>query len=108
MKPFEITDSAKAQIERLLEKNPGKYAVSLAVLGGGCAGFEYDWTFEDEEGYTREDILLEDLLLIDKMFEFYMLGMTLDYKEEIFGSQFVFDNPQASSSCGCGTSFAVQ
>ena len=60
------------------------------------------------DSYTRDDILLEDLLLIDRMFEFYMLGMTLDYKEEIFGSQFVFDNPQASSSCGCGTSFAVQ
>ena len=43
MKPFEITDSAKAQIERLLDKNTGKYAVSLAVLGGGCAGFKYDW-----------------------------------------------------------------
>ena len=47
MKPFEITDSAKAQIERLLEKNQGKYAVSLAVLGGGCAGFKYEWGFAD-------------------------------------------------------------
>ena len=42
MKPFEITEEAKHQIEKLLEKNPGKYAVSLAVLGGGCAGFKYD------------------------------------------------------------------
>ena len=52
MKPFEITDSAKAQIERLLEKNPGKYAVSLAVLGGGCAGFKYEWGFAD----TKENV----------------------------------------------------
>ena len=45
MKPFEITEEAKHQIEKLLEKNPDKYAVSLAVLGGGCAGFKYDWGF---------------------------------------------------------------
>ena len=49
---FEITDQAKQQIERLLEKNPGKYAVSLAVLGGGCAGFKYDWGFAD----TKETV----------------------------------------------------
>ena len=49
MKWFDITDSAKAQMEKLLSKNPGKYAVSLAVLGGGCAGFKYDWGFIDSK-----------------------------------------------------------
>lgn len=52
MKPFEITEEAKNQIEKLLEKNPDKYAVSLAVLGGGCAGFKYDWGFAD----TKESV----------------------------------------------------
>ena len=52
MKLFEITDAAKQQIERLLSKNPGKWAVSLAVLGGGCAGFKYEWGFAD----TKESI----------------------------------------------------
>jgi Fe-S cluster assembly iron-binding protein IscA len=52
MKPFEITEQAKNQIEKLLEKNPDKYAVSLAVLGGGCAGFKYDWGFAD----TKESV----------------------------------------------------
>ena len=47
MRPFEITEEAKHQIEKLLEKNPSKYAVSLAVLGGGCAGFKYDWGFAE-------------------------------------------------------------
>tara|TARA_S200000501_G_C20331554_1_gene529057 strand:+ start:129 stop:449 length:321 start_codon:yes stop_codon:yes gene_type:complete len=104
---IELTENAITHLKTLTEKNKKNY-VRLSVKGGGCAGFEYDWTFEDEEGYKRDDVLIEDLLLIDRMFEFYMLGMTLDYKEEIFGSQFVFDNPQASNSCGCGTSFAVQ
>jgi len=102
-----LTDNAIAHLKALTEKNNKNY-VRLSVKGGGCAGFEYEWTFEDEEGYTKNDSLVNDLLLIDRMFEFYIIGMTLDYKEEIFGSQFVFDNPQASSSCGCGTSFAVQ
>ena len=60
MKPFEITDSAKAQIERLLEKNTGKYAVSLAVLGGGCAGFKYDWGFADTKESVADGDHIED------------------------------------------------
>ena len=79
---IELTENAITHLKTLTEKNKKNY-VRLSVKGGGCAGFEYDWTFEDEEGYTRDDVLLEDLLLIDRMFEFYMLGMTLDYKEEI-------------------------
>ena len=64
MSAFELTDSAKRQMEKLLEKNPGKYAVSLMVIGGGCAGFKYDWDFID----TKEKVLpgdhVEDLSLI--------------------------------------------
>ena len=58
MAPFEITDEAKNQIEKLLEKNPGKYAVSLAVLGGGCAGFKYDWGFVDTKESIAQGCLL--------------------------------------------------
>ena len=57
---FEITDEAKNQIEKLLEKNPGKYAVSLAVLGGGCAGFKYDWGFADSKESVSEGDHVED------------------------------------------------
>jgi Fe-S cluster assembly iron-binding protein IscA len=56
MKPFEITDAAKKQIEKLLSKNPDKYAVSLMVLGGGCAGFKYEWGFaETKDSVTQGD-----------------------------------------------------
>ena len=60
---IELTENAITHLKNLTEKNKKNY-VRLSVKGGGCAGFEYEWTFEDEEGYTREDILLEDLLLI--------------------------------------------
>ena len=60
MKFFEITDKAKTQIETLLEKNPGKYAVTLAVLGGGCAGFKYEWGFADTKDSVAEGDHLED------------------------------------------------
>ena len=63
---IELTENAITHLKNLTEKNEKNY-VRLSIKGGGCAGFEYDWTFEDEEGYTRDDILLEDLLLIDKM-----------------------------------------
>ena len=63
MSLFEITDTAKAQIERLLEKNPDKYAVSLSVLGGGCAGFKYDWGFSD----TQESVSKDDHIEVDSL-----------------------------------------
>ena len=105
MKPFEITDSAKAQIERLLEKNTGKYAVSLAVLGGGCAGFKYDWVMADEVEEGDEVIdLLNGKFIIDSTSIMYLLGSTIDYKKELFGSYFDIKNPASTSSCGCGES----
>tara|TARA_B100000287_G_scaffold366043_1_gene361107 strand:+ start:137 stop:445 length:309 start_codon:yes stop_codon:yes gene_type:complete len=89
----------------VLAKKHNKKFVRLQVKGGGCAGFEYEWTFEDND--NREDIIVNEILLIDRMNELYLQGMELDYKEEIFGSNFVFNNPMAKSSCGCGTSFSV-
>ena len=100
-----ITDNALNHLNSLSEKHDKKY-VRLSVKGGGCAGFGYEWTFGDEK--TNDDILVNEILLIDRINELYIRGLTLDYKEEIFGSQFSFDNPQASTSCGCGTSFSVK
>ena len=84
----------------LVEKNSIKSSKSLITLGLG-----YEWTFENE--HTKTDIVVNDILLVDKIFEMYLLGMELEYKHEIFGSQFVFHNPKAKSSCGCGTSFSI-
>ena len=110
MKLFDITDKAKTQMEGLLSKNPDKYAVSLSVLGGGCAGFKYDWGFTNKDAIGKDDIL-EDWgtgrFVVHESSLLYVTGTQIDYKEEVFGSQFEISNPNSKSSCGCGDSFAV-
>ena len=110
MKLFDITDKAKTQMEGLLSKNPDKYAVSLSVLGGGCAGFKYDWGFTNKDAIGKDDIL-EDWgtgrFVVDESSLLYVTGTQIDYKEEVFGSQFEISNPNSKSSCGCGESFGV-
>ena len=101
---IQLTNEALNHLETLTKEHNKKY-VRLQVKGGGCAGFEYEWSFEDED--NREDMIIENVLLIDRMNELYLRGMHLDYKKEIWGSSFVFENPMAKSSCGCGTSFSV-
>ena len=97
----------EAAVERLTQiaKDHGRRYCRLGVKGGGCAGFEYDWSFVD----TKEDndMLLENVLLISKDLEFYLLGTELDYIDEAFKSEFVINNPNSKSSCGCGESFSV-
>ena len=99
-----ILDNAKKRLTKLTETNR-KVFVRLSIKGGGCAGFGYDWTFENES--TPKDIIIDGILLVDKIYEMYLLGMQLDYKDDVFGSNFVFNNPKAKSSCGCGTSFSI-
>ena len=111
MKWFDITDEAKTQMEGLLSKNPGKYAVSLMVKGGGCAGFKCDWGFIDSEDKVGADDITEDWgtgrFVVDDASMLYIAGTKIDWKEEVFGSQFEISNPNSSSSCGCGESFGV-
>ena len=109
MEPFILTDAAKAQMQKLLDKNPDKYAVRLSVMGGGCAGFKYEWGFFD----TAEDVDPENHIItwengkfgVDSTSMMYVIGTTIDWKEEVFGSQFEISNPNASAGCGCGESF---
>ena len=101
---IQILDNAKQHINELRELHNKKF-VRLSVKGGGCAGFGYDWSFEDKASLT--DLVVDDMLLIDQMMEMYIMGMELDYKKDIFGANFVFHNPKAVSSCGCGTSFSI-
>ena len=105
-----ITDSAKNQIKDLCDTN-NKWAVKLSVVGGGCAGFQYDWSFlENEQDLEKNDTIIDvdnKKFVIDGISLMYVIGTKLDFKKEIFGSTFVFENPNAASSCGCGTSFAI-
>ena len=111
MKWFDITDPAKAQMEKLLSKQPEKYAVSLAVIGGGCAGFKYDWSFIDKkEDIGKDDEIVdwgEGRFVVDESSMMYIDGTKIDWVEQTFGSQFEIVNPNAQSGCGCGESFGV-
>ena len=101
---IKILDNAYLRLNEFRKKHNKKY-VRLSVKGGGCAGFNYDWSFSNEE--TRNDVIVDDILIIDRINELYLTGMQLDYTYDDFESAFVFKNPQAKSSCGCGTSFSI-
>ena len=111
MKWFEITDEAKNQMEKLLQAHPDKYAVSLKVVGGGCAGFKYEWLFIDKKedvGQDDEVVEFDNVkFVVDEQSMMYVAGTKIDWKEEVFGSQFTIENPNAQSGCGCGESFGV-
>ena len=95
MTNIQVTDSAKEYL-----KTVGKPNVSLAVKGGGCAGFQHEW------GVTEEEPTVENLWL-DPMAEMFIFGCTIDYVEELGGSFLKVVNPNATASCGCGESFGV-
>ena len=101
MKWFDITDPAKAQMEKLLSKQPEKYAVSLAVIGGGCAGFKYDWSFIDKkEDIGKDDEIVDwgaGRFVVDESSMMYIAGTKIDWVEQTFGSQFEIVNPNAQS-----------
>ncbi|MBL8265748.1 iron-sulfur cluster insertion protein ErpA [Steroidobacter sp.] len=102
-----FTDAAAAKVSELIreESNPN-LKLRVFVQGGGCSGFQYGFTFDEnlEEGDTR----VENggvTLLIDPMSIQYLAGAEIDYKEDIEGAQFVIRNPNATTTCGCGSSF---
>jgi iron-sulfur cluster insertion protein len=100
-----ITDSAAVKIKDLiLEENDPSLKVRAFVQGGGCSGFQYGFTMDGE--VNEDDFVFEDVV-VDSMSAQYMTGATIDYKEDITGSQFVIVNPNAQSTCGCGSSFSV-
>jgi len=99
-----ILDNAYKRLKELKSKHNKKF-VRLDVKGGGCAGFNYEWSFSNEE--QRNDAVIDDMLLVSRDYELYLMGMELDYTYDDFESAFVFNNPKATSSCGCGTSFSI-
>ena len=99
-----IQEGAHKRLNELRKKHNKKF-VRLDVKGGGCAGFNYEWSFADED--RIDDVIVDDILLVSRDYELYLLGMELDYNYDDFESAFTFNNPKATSSCGCGTSFSV-
>ena len=107
--PLVFTDSAANKVKDLIaeEGNPD-LKLRVFVSGGGCSGFQYGFTFDEE--VAEDDTALEKngvTLLIDAMSYQYLVGAEIDYTEGLEGSQFVIRNPNAESTCGCGSSFSA-
>ena len=104
-----ISESAKAKIkDLLLEENNPKLSLRTFVQGGGCSGFSYGFTFDEEQNEDDFEIPLDEhKVLVDSMSMQYLQGAEIDYKEDIMGSQFNIKNPNATTTCGCGSSFGV-
>ena len=106
---IEITKSAQDKIQDLLlEENKPNLNLRTFVQGGGCSGFQYGFTFDEETG--DDDTVMQKngvTLLIDAMSYQYLVGAEIDYKEDIEGAQFVIKNPNATTTCGCGSSFSA-
>ncbi len=103
-KKIVFTDKAKQQIEKITGESKSKKYFRISVKGGGCSGFKYNFTFDDST--NRDDVLFGNAI-IDKTSLEIINGSTIDFKVEMIGESFVINNPQASSSCGCGLSFSV-
>ena len=107
--PLFFSDSAVAKVRELIEEeeNP-ELKLRVFVTGGGCSGFQYGFSFDESQ--DAEDTVIERdgvSLLVDPMSYQYLVGATIDYQEGLQGSQFVVQNPNASSTCGCGSSFSI-
>jgi iron-sulfur cluster insertion protein len=107
--PLIFTDSAAAKVSQLIDEegNPD-LKLRVFVQGGGCSGFQYGFTFDEE--INEDDSVMEKngvKLLIDAMSYQYLVGAEIDYKDDLQGAQFVIKNPNASTTCGCGSSFSA-
>jgi len=104
-----LTDRAVSKVKELIdgEGNPGLH-LRVYVTGGGCSGFQYGFSFDDEHQEDDTEILKDGVrVVVDGMSYQYLVGSTVDYSESLTGSQFVVENPNASSTCGCGASFSL-
>lgn len=104
-----FTDNAAKKVKELIEEE-GSPDLKLRVFvsGGGCSGFQYGFTFEEEVNDDDTQVQKDSVtLLIDPMSLQYLMGAEIDYQDSLQGSQFVIRNPQATTTCGCGSSFSV-
>ena len=103
-----LTDRAAKRIAKILQEEPGSSSLRVAVTGGGCSGFQYDFCFDDATG-DDDLVIARDgaRVLIDSVSLDFLKGAEIDFVEEMIGAAFKINNPNATSSCGCGTSFSV-
>jgi len=107
--PLIFTDQAAAKVKKLIEEeaNPD-LMLRVYVTGGGCSGFQYGFTFEEAETEGDTRIVKDGVtLIVDPMSFQYLVGAEVDYKDDLEGSRFTINNPNAQTTCGCGSSFSI-
>ncbi len=107
--PIIFTDSAATKVGELIaEEGNDNLKLRVYVTGGGCSGFQYGFTFDEEVNEDDTSIVNGGVtVLIDSMSIQYLAGAQVDYKEDVSGAQFVIRNPNATTTCGCGSSFSA-
>ncbi len=107
--PIQFSDAAASKVKQLIaEEENENLKLRVYVTGGGCSGFQYGFTFDEKSNPT--DMTIEKqgvLMVVDAMSLQYLMGGTVDYKEGLEGARFFVDNPNATTTCGCGSSFSV-
>lgn len=107
--PLVFTDNAARKVQQLIaEEGNDNLKLRVFISGGGCSGFQYGFTF-DENTQEGDTVVVNAgvTLLVDPMSVQYLTGAEIDYKEDLSGAQFVIRNPNATTTCGCGSSFSV-
>ena len=104
IKEIKFTDKAIKQINSLLSKKDPGFFFRIAIKGGGCSGFQYEFSIDNE---LAADDLQHEKILIDKTSADLLKGSEVDFVSELIGDQFKITNPQSKSSCGCGVSFSI-
>ena len=106
---LEFTDKAANKLKKLIvEQGNNDLSLRVYITGGGCSGFQYGFTFDENK--TESDIIFEKnevSLVVDPMSFQYLVGSIVDYSEGLDGSRFVINNPNAKTTCGCGSSFSI-
>ncbi len=103
-----LSPSAAARVNKVLSQEPAGSALRVAVDGGGCSGFQYSFTVASEP--SSDDLVIERdgaMVLIDPVSLEYLQGSEIDFVDDLIGQSFKISNPNATASCGCGTSFAI-
>jgi len=103
-----LTESAVVKLKDLfVEENNPKLLLRVFVQGGGCSGFQYGFTFDEARNEDDFEVPAEVPVVVDSMSMQYLQGATIDYREDLMGASFSINNPQAQSTCGCGSSFST-
>ena len=107
--PVKLTDAAIGKVREIMAtQDPLPAGLRIGVVGGGCSGFQYSMSFENQSGMMDKVLRFDDLkVFVDATSAMYLSGCTVDYVETLEAAGFKFDNPTVKSTCGCGSSFSV-